>query len=260
VKRFTLIVSQKSAEGKVDPAVGKASEALEQPTRLQILKGESPFSVNCLCGRIAYPERAEATKHDMPGCKSLGCPVGKLAVVGAIGEASKLGGLNITKCLQPRKIARGKVAFAEQTGSRPFSAFGKADDLEEETGKSTRGDRRGRGPGIWGKICRIESGRCRWQQGLAATCRDSWNEVNNRRTGEPTGLAHESIGVYPKNLVAFDFWCAVKSAGLLRVQVPPESWFAPLGSNRSGGGGNETAGASGVEGRYGDLASMQAVT
>ena len=52
------------------------------------------------------------------------------------------------------------------------------------------------------------------------------------------------------------FRCAVKSAGLLRVQVPPESWFAPLGSNRSGGGGNKAVGASGVEGRYGDLASM----
>ena len=36
--------------------------------------------------------------------------------------------------------------------------------------------------------------------------------------------------------------------------------FAPPGSNRSGGGGNETVGASGVEGHLGDLASMQAVT
>ena len=76
----------------------------------------------------------------------------------------------------------------------------------------------------------------------------------------PMSLIDVTAAVCPKNLVAFDFWCAVKSAGLLRVQVPPESWFAPLGSNRSGGGGNETAGASGVEGRYGDLASMQAVT
>jgi hypothetical protein len=64
----------------------------------------------------------------------------------------------------------------------------------EETGKSTRWDRRGRGPGIWGKICRIESGRCRWQQGLVATCKDSRNEVNNRRRGEPAGLVHESVG------------------------------------------------------------------
>jgi len=29
----------------------------------------------------------------------------------------------------------------------------------------------------------------------------------------------------------------------------PRNWFAPSGNNRSGGGGNKTAGASGVEGR-----------
>jgi len=40
----------------------------------------------------------------------------------------------------------------------------------------------------------------------------------------------------------------------------PGTGFAPPGSNRSGGGGNETVGASGVESRSGDLASMQAVT
>jgi len=57
-----------------------------------------------------------------------------------------------------------------------------------------------------------------------------------------------------------DYTRAVRSADQLRVQVPPENWFAPLGSNRSGGQGNEAIGASGVEGRLGDLASMQAVT
>jgi len=40
---------------------------------------------------------------------------------------------------------------------------------------------------------------------------------------------------------------------------PPGNWIAPPGSNRSSGGGNEAAEASGVEGREGDLASMQAV-
>jgi len=54
--------------------------------------------------------------------------------------------------------------------------------------------------------------------------------------------------------------CAVKSASPQRVRVPPGSWFAPPGSNQSGGRGNEVVGASGVEGRLGDLASMQAVT
>jgi len=57
-----------------------------------------------------------------------------------------------------------------------------------------------------------------------------------------------------------DYACAVKGAGLQRVQLPPGNWFAPPGSNRNGGGGNEAVGASGVEGRLGDLASVQAVT
>ena len=66
----------------------------------------------------------------------------------------------------------------------------------------------------------------------------------------------------PCTVVVFnsDYARAVASADQLRVKVPPENWFAPLGSNRSGGRGNEAVGASGVEGRIGDLASMQAVT
>jgi hypothetical protein len=67
-------------------------------------------------GRIAYPVRAEATKHDKPGSKSLGCPAEIFAAVGATWEASKLGGLNIKKCLQPRELARGKIAFADTNG------------------------------------------------------------------------------------------------------------------------------------------------
>src|SRR5215469_10545411 len=50
--------------------------------------------------------------------------------------------------------------------------------------------------------------------------------------------------------------CAVKGAGLQRVKVPPGNWFAPPGSNRSGGGGNETAEASDGKGRVGDPASL----
>ena len=49
----------------------------------------------------------------MPGCKSLGCPAEIFAAVGAIWEASKIGGLNIKKCLQPRELTRGKIAFAD---------------------------------------------------------------------------------------------------------------------------------------------------
>jgi hypothetical protein len=38
------------------------------------------------------------------------------AAVGTIWEASKLGGLNIKKCLQPRKTLRGKIVFAGEAG------------------------------------------------------------------------------------------------------------------------------------------------
>ena len=54
--------------------------------------------------------------------------------------------------------------------------------------------------------------------------------------------------------------CAVKGGGPQRELNPPGNWFAPPGSNRSSGGGNEAAEAFGVEGRIGDSVSMQAVT
>jgi len=63
-----------------------------------------------------------------------------------------------------------------------------------------------------------------------------------------------------RHCYGINYTCAVKGVGSLRVKVPPGNWFAPPGSNRSGGEGNEAVGASGVEGRIGDLASMQAVT
>ena len=43
--------------------------------------------------------------------------------------------------------------------------------------------------------------------------------------------------------------CAVKGAGLQRVQRPPGNWIAPPGSNRSGGEGNEAVGAFDEKGR-----------
>ena len=46
-----------------------------------------------------------------------------------------------------------------------------------------------------------------------------------------------------------DSTCAVKGAGLQRVKLPPGNWFAPSGSNRNGGGGNEAVGAFDVKGR-----------
>ena len=44
----------------------------------------------------------------------------------------------------------------------------------------------------------------------------------------------------------------MKGAGLQWERIPPGNWFAPPGSNRSSGRGNEAAEAFGVEGRLGD--------
>jgi hypothetical protein len=117
MKRFILTGSQKSAKGKVGHAVGKDIEALGAADNAANLERWKSFLCQLpVFGRIAYPVRAEATKHDKPGCKSLGCPAEIFAAVGATWEASKLGGLNIKKCLQPREIARGKIAFADTNG------------------------------------------------------------------------------------------------------------------------------------------------
>jgi hypothetical protein len=186
-------VPQKSAEGKVGHAVGKASEALEQPTRLQIWKGESPFSVNYLYRRIAYPERAEVTKHDMPGRKSLGCPVGRLAAVGAIWETTQTQRPEHNEMSASSKTSPRKVAFAERNGKPTHSVLGKADDTGEETGISTRWDRRGRGPGIWGKICRDRVGKNPLAAGAGSNLQRLSDRVKNEGRESQQGLAHESV-------------------------------------------------------------------
>jgi len=67
-------------------------------------------------GRLACPVRAEATKHVLPGPKSLSCPVAVCTAVGTTWEASKLGGLNVMKCLQPSKRLPRKSCFAGRSG------------------------------------------------------------------------------------------------------------------------------------------------
>jgi hypothetical protein len=115
-------------------------------------------SITCI-GRIAYPERAEVTKHDMPGRKSLGCSVGKLAAVGAIWETTQTQRpehkeMSASSTTNPRK-----VAFAEQTGSRPIVFWGRPMTSGKKQVRALGGTRRGRGPGIWGKICRDRVGK-----------------------------------------------------------------------------------------------------
>ena len=69
---------------------------------------KSPHRQLPVFGRLAYPMRGEATNRVLLGRKSPGCPAGVFAAVGTIWGASKLGGRNITKYLQPRKSPRMK--------------------------------------------------------------------------------------------------------------------------------------------------------
>jgi hypothetical protein len=81
-----------------------------------------------------------------------------------------------------------------------------------------------------------------------------------RAKGERSWAAQDGLNnksrVVSSQTYGFRNECAVKGAGQQRVKFPPGNWFVPPGSNRSSHGGNEAAGASGVEGRLGDLASM----
>jgi len=66
--------------------------------------------------------------------------------------------------------------------------MGKADDTEEETGKCTRWDRRGRGPGIRGQICRDNVGRIPVAAGAGSNLRRLLARGLGRRTEEPDGI------------------------------------------------------------------------
>ena len=65
--------------------------------------------------------------------------------------------------------------------------------LWEETDESTREASRGKGPGAYGGIAEIASGKIVFQQGLVTTCKDPSNKGNRIRR-EGFGPAQESVG------------------------------------------------------------------
>jgi len=132
--------------------------------------------------------RAEVTKHDRPGRKSPGCPAVVSAAVGTIWGASKLGGRNITKYLQPRNNGLREVVIRRTDAeSRPTFLVGKADDTVEETGESTWCTAGVGDPASKERFSEITSGSSRGQQGLRTTCQDSSNEAKCRSRREPNG-------------------------------------------------------------------------
>src|SRR5215467_13963023 len=118
-------------------------------------------------GRLAYPVRAEATKHDVPGRKSPGCPVAVRS------GRNDLGGEQTCRPEHYEISASSKTTLRESrdswdTRGKPTHVFlGKADDTVEETGESTRWDRRGRGSSIQGKTFRANVGKLPWAAGTA---------------------------------------------------------------------------------------------
>jgi hypothetical protein len=148
---------------------------------------KSPYRQLPAFRRLAYLVRAAATKHDRPGCKSPSCPAVVFAAVGTTRGASKLGGRNITKYLQPRKHALREVVRGIDAGSRPTSFRGEGRWHRGRNRRKHTVYRRGMGSSIQGEILRITSGSCREQQGLVTTCKDSPNEAKSRRRRELNG-------------------------------------------------------------------------
>ena len=149
---------------------------------------KSPYRQLPVVGRLAYPMRGEVTNRVLLGRKSPGCPAGVFAAVGTIWGASKLGGRNITKYLQPRKSSPARSRFKRDSCGKPTHfPLGKADGTVEETGASTRCTAGVGDPASKNRLLEITSGSCRGQQGLVTTCKDSPNEAKSQRRREPNG-------------------------------------------------------------------------
>ena len=116
-----------------------------------------------------------------------------VAAVGTIWEASKLGGLKINEWLQSRKSDPSRNRFDGQTREEKEKADldsvrGKADDVEEETGKCTPCTRRDRGPGNQGRIRRDNVGKVPPAAGAGSNLQRLLARGISRRRGEPSGI------------------------------------------------------------------------
>jgi len=116
------------------------------------------------------------------------------AAVGTIWEASKLGGLNIKKCLQPRKTLREKSCSRVDAGQPThFLCWGRPMTREKKQANALREPAVVRDQASEERFAEITSGRSHWQQGLVTTCKDFSSEANAEVEESQKGLAHESI-------------------------------------------------------------------
>ena len=115
-------------------------------------------------------------------------------LVGNCSGGSDQGGKQTERPEHNEMAATSKIPSAVKslvrnlTVRRPITLLGKADAAGEVTGKSNLRTVVVGAQASRERLAEITSGRSRWQQGLVATCRDSRNEGNSRRKGEPEGF------------------------------------------------------------------------
>src|SRR5215472_3211282 len=131
-------------------------------------------------GSLAYPVRAEATKHVLPGRKSPGCPAVVRAAVGtAWGATQNWRPEHKEISAAPKSAARTKSFQADYfAGSRPSSLRGRPMTQRKKQARARCGT-----AGVWDpaskeRFSEITSGRSGGHQGLVTTCEDSSNEAN----------------------------------------------------------------------------------
>src|SRR5215475_287887 len=88
-------------------------------------------------------------------------------------------------------LARSRYSQDENAGSRPILCLGKADDIVEVTGESTRCTAGVRDPASRERFSEITSGSSRGQQGHCVQPAKTLRTRLNAEGGEsPTGVAH----------------------------------------------------------------------
>ena len=120
-------------------------------------------------------------------------------------------------------------------GSRPTLLLGKADDAGEETGMCTMRYRRGRGPGIPGRIRRDNVGKIPLAAGSGHNLQRLLKRGKSEGEKRGMGLAHESVGARkegqcpprrcatpPSATVTLEPW--QRDSGHLAVSTP--AWFS----------------------------------
>src|SRR5215469_17117048 len=103
-----------------------AADKAESLTGCQSLYRQLP-----VFGRLAYPVRAEVTKHVLPGRKSPGCPAAVCAAVGTIWGATRNWRPEHYEISAASKTVPREVVLRNKAGSRSHPYWEKADDTVE---------------------------------------------------------------------------------------------------------------------------------